>query len=91
MLTRHKKWLLTLFQQVNELRADPLNQRLLALEIQEQLLQRIGRAERLIRRIRSENKLIKKTLAQRDTSVMLPARQKPVISQGKSGKSSSER
>jgi len=67
MLTRHKKWLLAFFQQVNELRADPLNKRLLALEIQEQLLQRIGRAERLIRQLRSENKLIKKALAQRDT------------------------
>src|ERR1700688_1509678 len=67
MLKRHKKWLFTLFQQVNELRADPLDKRLLALEIQEQLLQRIRRAERLMRQIRSENKLIKRTLAQRDT------------------------
>jgi hypothetical protein len=67
MLTRHKKWLLALFQQVNELRSDPLNKRLLALEIQEELLRRIGLAERLIRRIRSENRLTKKTLAQRNT------------------------
>jgi hypothetical protein len=65
MVMRHKKWLLALFHQVNELRADPVNKRLLALEIQEQLLQRIGRAERLIRQLRRENKLIKKALAQR--------------------------
>jgi hypothetical protein len=67
MLKRYKQWLLALFQQVNKLREDPLDNRLLALEIQEQLLQRIGRAERLIRRIRRENKLIKITLAQKST------------------------
>lgn len=37
---------------------------MLALEIQEELLERIGRAERLMRQIRKDNKLIKKTLAE---------------------------
>lgn len=68
MLARHKKWLLALFRQVFELRADPFNRRMLALDIQEELLQRIGRAERLIRQIRDDNKLIKKTLAQGGTN-----------------------
>lgn len=64
MLTRQKQWLLALFRRVFELRADPLNKRMLALEIQEELLERIGRAERLMRQIRTDNKLIKKTLAE---------------------------
>jgi len=68
MLTRQKKWLLALFRQVSELRADPLNRRMVALAIQEELLQRIGRAERLIRQIRAGNKLIRKTLAQGGTN-----------------------
>jgi hypothetical protein len=68
MLTRHKKWLIALFQQVQELRANPLEKRMLALDIQEQLLQRIGRAERLIRQIRKNNKSIKKALTHPDTS-----------------------
>src|SRR4051812_291335 len=67
MLTRQKKWLLVLFRELNELRAAPYKNRLLALKIQEQLLDRIGRAERLIRQIRRENKSIKKALAQRGT------------------------
>jgi hypothetical protein len=68
MFTRQKKWLLALFRKVFELRADPLNKRMLALAIQEELLQRIGRAERMVRQIRAKNKLIKKTLAQGGTS-----------------------
>ena len=67
MLTRHKKWLLPLFRQIRELRAQPFENRLLALEIQEQLLYRIGRAERRIRQIRKENKDIKRSLAQPGT------------------------
>jgi hypothetical protein len=67
MLTRHKRWLLTLFRQIQELRDAPLEKRLLALEIQEQLLYSIGRAERLIRQIRKENTNLKKALAQRGT------------------------
>jgi hypothetical protein len=63
MLTRQRKWLLTLFGQVRDLQASPLERRLLALEIQEQLLYRIGRAERLIRQIRKEIKTLKMSLA----------------------------
>ncbi len=64
MLTRHKGWLLPLFRKTRELQAAPLEKRLLALEIQEKLLYRIGRAERLIRQIRKENRNIKRALAQ---------------------------
>lgn len=63
MLTRHKRWLIELFQQVQVLRAEPLSRRLLALEIQEVILHRISRAEWSIRRIRKENKDLKKTLS----------------------------
>lgn len=68
MLTRNKKWLLALFGKVHDLRADPLAKRMLALDIQEEILLRMGRAEYLIRRIRRDNKQIKKTLAQRGTN-----------------------
>jgi hypothetical protein len=85
MLTRQKKWLLVLFRELNELRAAPLMNRLLALKIQEQLLDRIGRAERLIRQIRHENKSIKKALALRGSDRNAAQRQKLVILQEKSG------
>jgi hypothetical protein len=68
MLMRHKRWLLALFQQVQELRANPLEKRMLALHIQESLLHRIGRAEYLIRKIRDDNKSIKRALTRPDTS-----------------------
>jgi hypothetical protein len=64
MFTRHNGWLVPLFRKIRELRAAPPEKRLLALEIQEKLLYRIVRAERLIRKIRKENKNIKKGLAQ---------------------------
>jgi|GEM_PF-1527373 len=76
MLQRHKKWLLPLFQQVRDLRAQPIEKRLLALEIQEQLLYRMGRAERLIRKIRRENKDIRRSLAQPGTSKQVAGRAK---------------
>jgi hypothetical protein len=68
MLTRHKKWLLALFGKVHELHADPLGKRNLALDIQEEILQRMGRTEYLIRQIRGDNKHIKETLAQPGTN-----------------------
>lgn len=64
MLARHKVWLLPLFQKIRELQAKPLEKRLVSLEIQEQLLYRIGRAEHQVRMIRKENKSIKRALAQ---------------------------
>jgi hypothetical protein len=68
MLTRHKLWLIELFRQIQALRAEPLRRRLLALELQEALLYRISRAEWLIRRIRRENKELKKSLSLRGST-----------------------
>lgn len=67
MLKRHRQWLLVLFQQTRDLLSAPIEKRLLVLEIQEQLLYRIGRAEQLIRQIRKENKNIKRSLAKPGT------------------------
>jgi hypothetical protein len=67
MFERQKNWLLALFYKLRELSADPIGKRILALEIQEQLIKRISRAERLIRRIRRANEEIKKQLTQRQT------------------------
>jgi len=66
MLARYKRWLVPLFQQVHALQAAPLDRRLLALEIQESLLYRMSRAEWLLRRIRNDNKALKKELTRRD-------------------------
>jgi hypothetical protein len=65
MLARYKKGLMKLFKCIHELQSDPLGKRPLALEIQEDLLRRIGRAERLIRKTRAINRDIKATLSQR--------------------------
>ena len=68
MLARYKRWLVPLFQQVNALQAAPLDRRLLALEIQESLLYRMSRSEWLFRRIRNDNKTLKKELTRRDST-----------------------
>ena len=68
MLARYKRWLVPLFQQVHALQAAPLAGRLLALEIQESLLHRMSRAEWLFRRIRNDNKTLKKELTRRDST-----------------------
>jgi hypothetical protein len=65
VLSRYKNGLVALFERVHELQADPTGKRLLALEIQEELLLRIGRAERVIRRTRDEINELKCRLAQR--------------------------
>ena len=65
MLSRYKSGLLALFERVHRLQVDPTGKRLLALEIQEELLLRIGRAERVIRRTRNEIDVLKCRLAQR--------------------------
>lgn len=65
MLSRYKSGLIALFERVHRLQADPTGKRLLALEIQEELLLRIGRAERVIRRTRNEIDALKCRLAQR--------------------------
>jgi hypothetical protein len=68
MLARYKRWLVPLLQQVHALQAAPLDRRLLALEIQESLLYRMSRAEWLLRRIRNDNKTLKKELTRRDST-----------------------
>jgi hypothetical protein len=65
VLSRYKSGLIALFERVHRLQADPTGRRLLALEIQEELLLRIGRAERVIRRTRNEIDTLKRRLAQR--------------------------
>jgi hypothetical protein len=65
VLSRYKSGLIALFERVHRLQADPTGKRLLALEIQEELLLRIGRAERVIRRKRKEIDTLKSRLAQR--------------------------
>lgn len=65
MLSRYRSGLIALFERVHRLQADPTGKRLLALEIQEELLLRIGRAERVIRRTRNEIDALKCRLAQR--------------------------
>lgn len=68
MLKRYKKILIPLFYRIRELEKAPLEKRLLALNIQEELLKRIINAESLIQRIRVQNKLIKKQLSQRSNT-----------------------
>jgi len=65
MLTRYKKGLMELFKCVRELQSDPLGKRLLALEIQEELLKTVKRAEYLIKKTRNANREIKAILSQR--------------------------
>jgi len=64
-LSRYKNGLIALFERVHRLQADPTGKRLLALEIQEELLLRIGRAKRVIRCTRNEIDALKCRLAQR--------------------------
>jgi hypothetical protein len=68
MLARYKKSLIELFKSLHELRRDPLGKRRIALEIQEDLLKRIGRAEYLIKNIRKANVEIKTTFSHRGNS-----------------------
>jgi hypothetical protein len=65
MLSRYKQALIALYYRVHELSSDPVAKRLLALEIQEELLRRIGHAEYLIRQRREGNKGIKYKLSER--------------------------
>jgi len=65
VLFRYKQGLVDLFRRVHELRDDPVRKRLLALEIQEDLLRRIGHAEQRLRRTRFTNNALKCQLAKR--------------------------
>lgn len=68
MLQRYKKILVALFNQVKELQSSPVRNRLLALEIQEQLLICIGNTERIIRKTRTQIKLLKNSLSKRNNN-----------------------
>jgi hypothetical protein len=77
MLGRYKRSLISLFLRVHELQADRVGKRLLALEIQEELLAGIGRAEGRIRKTRAVDDHVKRSLSQRgntrETSAKLKA------------------
>jgi hypothetical protein len=64
-LARFKPGLLRLFVTLNELKADPVLKRMLALEIQEDLLTRNARSEQTIRKLRISNAAIKRRLTDR--------------------------
>ena len=76
MLSRYRKSLVSLFRRVHVLEADRVGKRLLALEIQEELLVRIGRAERRIRKARAANVQVKRSLSQRGNTRDASARLK---------------
>jgi hypothetical protein len=63
VLSRQKVRLTALFQKVHELQGEPITRRLLALEIQEELLLYMGRAERDLRRAKASGKSIKAKLS----------------------------
>jgi hypothetical protein len=86
--------LIALFHRVHVLQADPVEKRLLALDILEELIRRISRAEAAIRKVRASNQALKSMLAQRgntrevawvlkqqrDTGIKQVERQKELIS-----------
>ena len=63
MLDPYRKTLVLLFGKVHELQAEPVAKRMLALEIQEELLRLMSRAEYLIRKKKAANKAIKCSLS----------------------------
>jgi hypothetical protein len=68
VLARYKTILIALFKKLHELQSDPLGNRLMALEIQEELLRRIGRAEYLIKQARITVRQINVKLSRRDNT-----------------------
>src|SRR4051812_36565746 len=68
MLSLYKQPLIDLYWRVHELEADRVEKRLLALEIQEELLRCIVRAEARIRRRRKLNAQTKRELSNRENS-----------------------
>jgi hypothetical protein len=82
MLGRYKKSVLSLFRRVHELEADRGGNRLLALEIQEELLARISRAERRIRKARAANVEVKRSRSQRGNTRDASARLKGMHQRG---------
>jgi hypothetical protein len=65
MFNHRKRGLIALFSKLYELRSDPVGRRVLALDIQEELLRRVTRTERRIRSLREESSSIKARLATR--------------------------
>jgi hypothetical protein len=82
MLGRYKKSLISLFRRVHELEADRVGNRLLALEIQEELLARITHAERRIRKARAANVQVKRSRTQRGNTRDASARLKAMHQRG---------
>ena len=82
MLGRYRKSLVSLFQRVHELEADRVGKRLLALQIQEQLLVRISRAESRIRNARAVNVHVKRNLSQRGKTREVSAKLKDTHQRG---------
>jgi hypothetical protein len=65
MLARYKKILISLFTKVHELRMEPLAKRMLALEIQEELLLRLVASERIVRKTKKALNNLKTQLRSR--------------------------
>ncbi len=82
MLHRYKAGLTALFAKVHELQSEPIQNRMMALEIQEELLRRIGGAERKIRRSRLSNKSCKAALGKRITDIAESDRLKKLLAAG---------
>ncbi len=82
MLHRYKKSLTSLFASIHELQKEPIENRMMALEIQEQLLRRIGKAERQIRQSKLSYKNCKAALGQRITDPAESDRLKKLLGLG---------
>lgn len=82
MLKRYKRALIDLYRRIHELEADRLGKRLLALEIQEELLRRIVRAEVRIRQRRKLNAQTKRDLSNRANSRDISTNVRKVHQQG---------
>ena len=82
MLDRYREGLVSLFERVHELEADRVGKRLLALQIQEELLVRIGRAESRIRKARTVNRHFKRSRSQRGNTRDASAKLKDMHQRG---------
>jgi hypothetical protein len=82
ILIHYKRTLISLFKKVRELQADPIQNRLTALDVQEELLRCIGRAESRIRRTRKVTGDIKARLSKRGNTRQESAYFKAVLDAG---------
>ena len=67
-ISRHKLNLISLFDKIKRLKLDRLSNRLLALEIQEELIVKITRSEQAIRKFKAEIKQSQFLLSDRNNS-----------------------